>query len=296
LPSRFPEWLKKQIPASVNVKTTRDILERLGLNTVCQSALCPNIGECFASKTATFMILGDTCTRNCRFCAVPGGAPVPPDPDEPERLAEAAAELCLKHVVITSVTRDDLPDGGAGQFVAVVQALKARLPEAFVEVLTPDFQGITGNIHLVIRARPHIYNHNVETVPRLYSRVRPQANYQRSLNLLEYVKRQGAGIYTKSGLMVGLGETREEVKGVLKDLRAVGCDIVTIGQYLRPSRQHLEVAEYVHPDRFAEYKQMGEELGFLHVASAPFVRSSFNAREFSRRYMSNASLPRELMD
>jgi lipoic acid synthetase len=254
----------------------------LKLNTVCESALCPNLGECFARRTATFMILGKVCTRNCRFCAVEGGQPELLDPEEPRRVAEAATRLGLKHVVVTSVTRDDLPDGGAGQFAATIQALREKLPYAIIEVLTPDFQGERKAIASVVEAQPHIFNHNVETVPRLYPRVRPEADYRRSLEVLRTVKELAPSIYTKSGLMVGLGETREEVEQVMADLREINCDILTIGQYLRPSPQHLEVKEFIPPEVFDYYAEAGRKMGFLYVASAPFVRSSYNAAEFSR--------------
>ncbi|MCG0278176.1 MAG: lipoyl synthase [Thermanaeromonas sp.] len=273
--------MHKRIPASLNVEATRRLLEELKLNTVCQSALCPNLAECFARRTATFMILGDTCTRNCRFCAVQSGRPQPPDPDEPRRVALAAAKLGLKHVVITSVTRDDLPDGGAGQFAATIKSIREHLPGAVIEVLTPDFQGRGEALAKVLEAGPHIFNHNIETVPRLYPEVRPGASYQRSLEVLKQVKEMAPGTYTKSGLMVGLGETTEEVEQVMNDLRKVNCDILTIGQYLRPSPQHLEVKEYIRPEVFDYYATRGRKMGFLYVAAAPFVRSSYNAAEFS---------------
>lgn len=284
LARRLPPWLHKRIPASGNMEATRRLLEELKLNTVCQSALCPNLGECFARRTATFMILGNTCTRNCRFCAVQSGQPQPPDPDEPRRVALAAARLGLKHVVVTSVTRDDLPDGGAGQFAATIKSIREYLPGAVIEVLTPDFQGKKEALVKVLEAGPHIFNHNIETVPRLYPEVRPGASYQRSLEILKQVKEMAPGIYTKSGLMVGLGETKEEVEQVMADLRKVNCDILTIGQYLRPSPQHLEVKEYVRPEVFDYYGARGREMGFLYVAAAPFVRSSYNAAEFSLFY------------
>jgi len=283
--SQFPSWLKTRFPASGDIAVTQEILHKLGLNTVCQSALCPNLGECFARKTATFMILGNICTRNCRFCAVEGGHPISVDPDEPSRVAEGVEKLGLRHAVITSVTRDDLPDGGAAHFVATIQAIRSRTPQVVVEVLTPDFEGNNTSIDLIVAAHPDIYNHNVETVPRLYPQVRPRANYTRSLTLLERVKVTDDTVFTKSGLMVGLGESFAEVRDVLKNLREIGCDIVTIGQYLRPSPAHLEVVEYVPPEVFEEYRAMAEGMGFLYVASTPFVRSSFNAREFSDRYM-----------
>jgi len=280
---RLPPWLHKRIPSSGDIEATRKLLKGLHLNTVCQSALCPNQGECFARRTATFMILGNTCTRNCRFCAVEHGRPQAVEQDEPERVAEAARRLGLKHVVVTSVTRDDLPDGGAGHFAATIGALRAALPEAYIEVLTPDFRGDEKALAIVARAKPDIFNHNVETVPRLYEKVRPQADYRRSLQVLKKIKELDPAIYTKSGLMVGLGETTAEVLQVMADLRSVDCDILTIGQYLRPSAGHLEIKEFVTPDTFAWYAEKGREMGFLYVASAPFVRSSYHAAEFSEK-------------
>lgn len=280
---RLPPWLHKRLPSSGNIEATRQLLADLNLNTVCQSALCPNQGECFARRTATFMIMGNTCTRNCRFCAVEHGRPEALDRDEPLRVAEAARRLGLKHVVVTSVTRDDLPDGGAGHFAATISALRAALPQAYIEVLTPDFRGDEKALTTIAFAKPDIFNHNVETVPRLYPEVRPQADYRRSLMVLKKIKDYDPTIYTKSGLMVGLGETADEVLQVMADLRAVGCDILTIGQYLRPSPQHLEIKEFITPETFAWYAEKGREMGFLYVASAPFVRSSYHAAEFSEQ-------------
>lgn len=285
--NHFPPWLKKRFPSDRNVDSTRELLEKLKLNTVCQSAICPNLGECFASKIATFMIMGGTCTRNCSFCAVENGVPSIVDPDEPQRVAEAVEKLGLRHVVITSVTRDDLPDGGASHFTACIEAIRRRTPGVIVEVLTPDFKGNELAIDIVTAVGPDICNHNLETVPRLYPSVRPQADYQRSLDFLERVKVKDRTVYTKSGLMVGLGEKFGEINDVLSDLREVGCDIVTIGQYLRPSPAHLEVVEYIRPEVFEEYRLLGVEMGFKHIAAAPFVRSSFNAREFSDRFINN---------
>ncbi|MCL4439200.1 MAG: lipoyl synthase [Firmicutes bacterium] len=284
----FPEWLKKRFPISDDSITTNKILQELGLNTICQSALCPNIGECFARKTATFMIMGSVCTRNCRFCAVEPGKPQPVEPQENRKVTEAVQKLGLRHVVITSVTRDDLPFGGADKFAEIIQSIRIHTPQVVVEVLTPDFGGKSSSIDMIIAAHPDIYNHNVETVPRLYPLVRPQANYHRSLALLEQVKITDKTIFVKSGIMVGLGESFSEVREVLHDLRQVGCDIVTIGQYLRPSPDHLEVIEFVPPEVFTEYGKMGQEMGFLHVAAAPFVRSSFNAQEFSEKHIINS--------
>jgi len=254
----------------------RDLLRGLRLSTVCQSAHCPNQCECFARGTATFMILGNGCTRNCRFCAVGHGPVEPPDPQEPERLAEAAAKLKLAHVVVTSVTRDDLPDGGAGQFRLTIEALRRRMA-CRIEVLTPDFQGNREAIELVASARPDVYNHNIETVPRLYPVVRPEADYRRSLALLAFVKERHPEVSTKSGLMAGLGETREEMMAALADLRAARCDLLTIGQYLSPSRDHLPVQEFVTPERFADYETCAREMGFSGAACGPFVRSSYHA-------------------
>jgi len=273
---RFPPWLKKRLPTGGSAKYVRELLETLNLTTVCQSARCPNIAECFSRKTATFMIMGNICTRDCRFCAVEHGVPAPLDPDEPRRIAEATAQLELRHVVVTSVTRDDLPDGGAEHFARTIRAIRDALPKTTIEVLTPDFLGSEENIKTVADAGPTIYNHNIETVPRLAKEIRPQADYRRSLGLLRYVKGT-ADVYTKSGLMLGLGETHDEVVKVMEDLRGVGCDMLTIGQYLRPSEGHVEIVRFVHPDEFDQYKQDGLRMGFRAVASAPFVRSSYNA-------------------
>jgi lipoic acid synthetase len=274
--TRKPEWLKKRIDPTA-VMQMESILRSLGLHTVCEGADCPNRGECFKNKTATFMILGDVCTRNCRFCAVAKGHPTPVDPDEPEHVAEAAQKLGLRHVVVTSVTRDDLPDGGAAHFADVVAAVKKRLPDVTIEVLIPDFLGSLAALQTVIDARPDIINHNIETVPSLYTTVRPMAQYDRSLELLSRVKQYGGGIYSKTGLMVGLGETPDEVCAVMDDLVAIGCDILTIGQYLQPTKAHLPVAAYIHPDQFDEYHRIGLDKRFKYVASGPLVRSSYNA-------------------
>src|SRR5579862_2373272 len=256
------------------------------LNTVCESARCPNIGECWSKKTATFMILGDICTRNCGFCAIKVGKPDALDADEPRRVAEAAKAMSLKHVVVTSVARDELPDEGAQHFADTIHALRAAIPGVIVEVLTPDFKGKRWCIKLVVDAHPDIYNHNIETVERLSPVVRPQAKYHRTLDLLQAVKNMDSTIHTKSGIMLGLGETHEEVVQTLCDLRRVGVSAVTIGQYLRPTTtQHLPVVEYVRPERFQEYERIGEELGFVFVASGPFVRSSYNAQAFSAKLL-----------
>ena len=282
---RIPEWLTIRMPKRQGVEEVAGLMRRAGLVTVCEEARCPNLGECWSKKTATFMILGDTCTRACRFCAVKTGKGGALDPDEPRRVAESARELGLKHTVVTSVNRDELPDGGSRHFAETIHQLRTLMPDSIIEVLTPDFLGNKANIGNVIEAKPHIYNHNIETVPRLYRQVRPQARYARSLQLLQYVKATDPEIYTKSGLMVGLGETKDEVTALLEDLKAHDVDAVTIGQYLKPGKNYLDVVEYIHPDRFAEYKALGEAMGFLFVASGPFVRSSYNAKEFSDRFL-----------
>jgi lipoic acid synthetase len=276
---RFPPWLRKRVPAGGPIEEVRGMLRDLRLATVCQSARCPYLCECFARRTATFMILGSVCTRACRFCAVGRGAPPPPDPDEPDRLAEAAARLSLGHVVVTSVTRDDLPDGGAAQFARTIEALRRRLPRCRVEVLTPDFQGRRESVARVVEAGPDVFNHNVETAPRLYAQVRPQAVYARSLAVLEMAKALRPALTTKSGIMVGLGETREETVQTLRDLRGVRCDLVTIGQYLAPTREHAPIVEFVTPETFAWYEEQARALGFTGVAAGPFVRSSYHAGE-----------------
>ncbi|MCL5943017.1 MAG: lipoyl synthase [Actinobacteria bacterium] len=268
------------------------LLRTRGLHTVCESARCPNKGECFERGTATFLILGGTCTRNCRFCSVESGRPELLDPQEPARVADAAARMGLRHVVVTSVTRDDLPDGGAAHFAATIRALRRRLPDATVEVLVPDFGGDRDALDVVLDERPEVFNHNVETVPRLYPKVRPQAAYRRSLAVLAHAAQRGGSI-VKTGLMVGLGETAQEVRAVLGEVQAVGVGVVTVGQYLRPSREHLPVVEYVTPARFDEYKEYGERLG-LQVEAAPFVRSSYRAEEgFRRRGAGRSREPKE---
>ncbi len=276
---RLPAWLKKRLPPGDTARPVRDLLKGLRLVTVCEEARCPNLNECWGAGTATFMIMGDICTRNCGFCAVEGPRrPHALDPGEPERVARAVEGMALRHVVITSVDRDDLPDGGSLHFAATVQAVRARVPRARVEVLTPDFRGVEDDILRVHAAGPHVYNHNVETVPRLYRSARPMARYEWSLRVLDLAKRAG-GCFTKSGLMVGLGETKDELIAVFRDLRAVGCDILTVGQYLRPSAENLPVARFVPPEEFEEYRAAARDLGFRAVASGPFVRSSYHAAE-----------------
>lgn len=266
--SSLPPWLKKSLPKNSNILRLRKLLGDDSIHTVCESAKCPNIGECFAKNTATFLILGNICTRNCAFCGIEKGVPAPVDPNEPRKIAEAVKKLGLDFVVITSVTRDDLPDGGTGQFKKVIEGIQGIK----VEVLIPD----NLDINRLITARPYVINHNLETVPRLYPKVRPQADYARSLKILRYIKEKSPSIYTKSGIMVGLGERDEEVVAVLKDLKAIGCDRVTIGQYLSPSPKHRPPERYVAPDEFDNYASLGEKLG-LKMLSGPFVRSSYHA-------------------
>ena len=279
MPSRLPYWLVKRVPKQHNIRLIRELIGDAAVHTVCEEAKCPNIGECYARQTCTFMILGSVCTRNCAFCAVASGRPQAVDPAEPERIAGAVKKLGLSYVVITSVTRDDLADGGASQFAAVIRSLLVTHYSLQIEVLIPDFQGDVEALKTVLVAKPTVLNHNIETVTRLYPTVRPQAVYQRSLGLLANAKRADSSIYTKSGFMVGLGETKEEVAATLTDLKAVGCDIVTIGQYLPPSRAHLQPVRFVTPAEFNEYEKLGQGLGFLQVSSGPFVRSSYHAGE-----------------
>lgn len=283
---RLPEWLTIRLPRPDTIKEVEQMMRTKSLHTVCESARCPNLPECWSKKTATFMILGDTCTRSCGFCAIKVGKGLPLNPHEPEDVAKVAVDLGLKHVVVTSVARDDLPDEGASQFALTIEALHAANPDTIVEVLTPDFKAKRHLIEVVCKAHPEIYNHNIETIERLHTIVRPQAKYARTLKVLELVKEIDPTIYTKSGIMLGLGETKDEVVKTLQDLRNVGVDAVTIGQYLRPTMRHLPVAEYIHPDQFKEYETIGDELGFAFVASGPFIRSSYNAIDFSKKVMS----------
>lgn len=283
---RLPEWLTIRLPRPDTIKEVEQMMRTKSLHTVCESARCPNLPECWSKKTATFMILGDTCTRSCGFCAIKVGKGLPLNPHEPEDVAKVAVDLGLKHVVVTSVARDDLPDEGASQFALTIEALHAANPDTIVEVLTPDFKAKRHLIEVVCKAHPEIYNHNIETIERLHTIVRPQAKYARTLKVLELVKEIDSTIYTKSGIMLGLGETKDEVIKTLQDLRNVGVDAVTIGQYLRPTMRHLPVAEYIHPDQFKEYESIGEEMGFAFVASGPFIRSSYNAIDFSKKVMS----------
>jgi lipoic acid synthetase len=279
-PLRLPDWLKLRLPRDEHFIQTRKLIRDLHLNTVCQEARCPNIFECFSRKVATFLILGPNCTRNCRFCNIYKGRPLPVDKEEPQRISEAVRKLKLKHVVITSVTRDDLADGGASHFAAVIRRLKEDFSDVSIEVLIPDFQGQKKALEVVLAAEPDILNHNVETVPRLYKEIRPEANYNQSLNILARTREMAPDVMTKSGLMVGLGEEDDEVLEVIKDLLSVRCDIVTIGQYMQPSRKHPLVRRYVHPKQFASYARFGEETGIKYMYCAPLVRSSYNARLF----------------
>jgi len=276
---RRPEWLRLNALEPTTLNRTTRLSRDLKLHTVCESARCPNRTKCFAEGTATFMILGNICTRNCTFCAVKHGKPQTPDPEEPDHIVQAVAKLGLRYVVITSVTRDDLADGGSSQFAQTIRAIHKYDPDIAVEVLTPDFQGLASALQTVADACPAVLNHNIETVPRLYPEVRPQADYPRSLDLLRRAKLLDSSLLTKSGLMLGLGESREEVIEVMSDLRQAGCDLLTIGQYLQPSLQHHGLVRYIRPEEFEEYGIVGKELGFASVMSDPLVRSSFHAAE-----------------
>ncbi|MBU0474412.1 MAG: lipoyl synthase [Bacteroidetes bacterium] len=276
---RRPDWLKVRLPSGDNYNEVLQLMRKASLNTVCEEAKCPNLSECWNSRTATFMILGDTCTRSCGFCNVKIGIPNELDLDEPRRVVESAVELNLKHVVITSVDRDDLKDGGAKIFSETIKLLNEKLPLTTIEILIPDFKGDENSFKIIMEHPPTVLNHNLETVERLYHAVRPQANYKRSLNLIKWFK--GKGLRTKSGIMVGIGETKEEVIEIMKNLRESGCDIMTIGQYLQPTKDHLPVDRFVTPDEFNYYKEEGLKLGFLAVESAPLVRSSYHAEKHS---------------
>jgi lipoic acid synthetase len=280
---RKPPWLKVRAPGGATFGEVRRLLGELKLHTVCEEAHCPNIGECWDHRAATFMILGEVCTRNCAYCAVAHGTPQPLDADEPRRLAEAVAAMGMRHIVVTSVDRDDLPNGGAEQFAAVVRETRRRTPDTSIELLIPDFKGSEQALRIVVEARPDILNHNLETVSRLYRIARPGGRYERALELLRRAKALDPGLLTKSGLMVGLGETWEELLLAIRDLRAQACDILTLGQYLRPSADHLPVARYYTPDEFGELKDCAERLGFRHVEAGPLVRSSYHAWEQAER-------------
>ena len=272
---RLPPWFKVTIRQGPDYRDIRRTMDSLGLHTICEEARCPNVWECWNNRTATFLILGDICTRRCHYCAVTTGRPLELDREEPLRVAQAVQALGLRHAVITSVNRDELEDGGAWIFAETIRHIRRLVPPCAVEVLIPDFEGNDAALAAVVAEKPDILNHNIETVRRLFPSIRPQGKYERSLTLLDRAKRMGA--WTKSGLIVGMGETNEEVRGVMRDLRTVGCDIMTIGQYLRPTKQHLPVTRYYHPDEFAAFKAEGLSLGFSHVESGPLVRSSYHA-------------------
>jgi len=279
---RKPAWLKRRLPSGSGFEKVRALIDNCHLHTVCQEAKCPNIWECFSRETATFLILGDRCTRNCRFCAVAHGPEHLPDPVEPGQVASAVQQLQLAYVVITSVTRDDLSDGGAAHFAKTIQAVKKQCPKVGIEVLIPDFQGNHDAWQTILDARPDVLNHNLETIQRLYPTVRPEADYGRSLDLIRYVADNGGDITTKSGLMLGLGETRKELLAAFADMVQVGCRILTLGQYLQPSKAHLPVARYVPPEEFHELRKIALGMGFRDVAAEPFVRSSYRAKELYR--------------
>ena len=279
LPERKPSWLKVRAPGGENYSRLRHLMRDLELHTVCEEAHCPNVGECWEHGTATFMILGDVCTRNCAYCAVAHGRPPKYDTAEPARVAEAVTEMKLQHAVITSVDRDDLPDFGAFIFAETIRQIRARLPECSVEVLVPDFQGNEDAIRTVLEARPDIYNHNTETVPRLYKRCRPGGRYERVMEIFRFAKRTAPAVPTKTGLILGMGETVDEVHAVMRDLRTVDVDILTLGQYLRPSEQHHPLDRYYTPEEFRALREAGMAMGFRHVESGPLVRSSYHAWE-----------------
>lgn len=274
---RLPPWLKVRLPGGDNFVELKGLLRAARLNTVCEEARCPNLAECWGRRTATFMILGDVCTRSCGFCAVKTGRPEGLDRGEPARVGEAVAAMGLRHAVVTSVNRDELEDGGAEIFAATIRAIRDRVPGCAIEVLIPDLRGVWWAADIIFRERPDVLNHNTETVPRLYAKVRPQAKYERTLELLRRAK--VAGLRTKSGLMLGLGETRDELREVFRDLREAQCDVLTLGQYLQPTKEHLNVVEFLHPSVFAELGAEARELGFLHVEAGPLVRSSYHADE-----------------
>ena len=277
--SQKPVWLKRRLPTGPAFEKVKGMIGRDRLHTVCQEANCPNIWECFSHKTATFLIMGSRCTRNCRFCSVPEGDLEPPDPQEPARVARVSREMGLKYVVITSVTRDDLADGGAGMFAETIKEIRNQIPDAWVEVLIPDFQGSKEALFTVLRAKPDVLNHNIETVERLYPRVRPQANYRQSLRLIQRAHEYDPDLPTKSGLMLGLGESSEEINTTLEDMLQAGCRILTLGQYLQPSKNHLAVERFIPPEEFETWRKKALKMGLAEVASGPFVRSSYHAQE-----------------
>lgn len=283
-----PDWLRVKAPQWERVGNVKETLRDLSLNTVCEEASCPNIGECFKAGTATFLIMGPACTRACPYCDIDfEKKPQPLDPTEPSRLAEAVRRMKLNHVVITSVNRDDLPDEGASQFVRCIEAVRTISPKTTIEVLIPDLCGNWSALEIILKSQPEVLNHNTETVPRLYKRTRPQGDYKRTLELLKISRQIAPWVYTKSGIMVGLSETDEEIRQVMRDLREVDCDILTIGQYLQPTQKHLKVGDFIHPEQFAAWKKYGEEIGFLQVVSSPLTRSSYHAeqvRELMKQY------------
>ena len=278
-----PDWLRRRLPTGPTFGAVKGMISRDGLHTVCQEAKCPNIWECFSHQTATFLILGSRCSRSCRFCSVPEGGLEPPDPQEPKRVARVAREMGLKYVVITSVTRDDLPDGGAENFAETIKEIRNQIPDACVEILIPDFQGSKAALYAVLGAEPDVLNHNIETVPRLYPRVRPQANYHRSLKLIQRAREYNPELPTKSGLMLGLGESSEEIAQTLQDLLQAHCRILTLGQYLQPSKNHLAVERFIPPEEFEAWREKALKMGFVEVASGPFVRSSYHAKELFQK-------------
>ncbi len=277
--SRLPQWLIKRTPKMENIRNIRSLIGNK-VNTVCESAKCPNIGECYGNKTVTFMILGSICTRGCGFCAVDSGAPSQPDPMEPRNVAVAAKKLGLKYIVVTSVTRDDLPDSGASYFAKTITELKKISPDTKIEVLIPDFKGKEEHLKIVIDAKPNVLNHNVEMVPRLYGGIRPRSNYYTSINLLKTARKIDSEAVTKSGFMVGIGEKEDEIFRLMRELRSADCDIITIGQYIAPSQEHAKVVEYVRPEKFDEYRDFGLSIGIKKVISGPFVRSSYIAGSY----------------
>jgi lipoyl synthase len=282
-PTPKPPWLRRKLPSGPEHEQVRALIRQGQLHTVCQEAMCPNQFECFSARTATFLILGATCTRHCRFCNIESGPMRQPDPKEPVRVAEAAQRMKLRYVVVTSVTRDDLPDGGAGIFSETIMAIRKKIPRALVEVLIPDFQGDLNALKTVVDARPNVLNHNIETVSRFYPTVRPEADYHRSLELLRSASTMDENVATKSGIMLGFGETTDEIKQTLYDLRSSGCRIVTIGQYLQPTQRHLPVTRFVPPEEFEKLRDEALKMGFSEVASGPFVRSSYHAKELYQR-------------
>ena len=290
-----PRWLRRSLPTGADYEKVRTMLKEGRLHTVCQEARCPNLWECFSRHTATFLIMGSRCTRNCRFCAVAHGPSEPPDPGEPKRVAEAVQSMELDYVVVTSVTRDDLPDGGAVFFAETIKEIRKKVPDVLVEVLIPDFQGNEDALRTVLEVRPNVLNHNIETVSRLYPSVRPDAVYRRSLELLKSAQKYDSAIFTKSGLMLGLGESSEEIRNALQDLLDANCSILTLGQYLQPTKEHLPVERFIHPDEFDNLRETALEMGFSGVTSGPFVRSSYHAKELYQAVSKGVACHSELV-